>query len=119
MAKVKVICDTCGKEFEKYESKLSKHNFCNRECYLEFHRVKRDPVICETCGKSFITKNPKHKHHYCCKECYQIAHSSGDKNRICPNCGKHFIADRKERIYCSHKCYTSHREYAKGPEHHN
>ena len=53
MAKIKIKCDTCGKEFEKYESKIGKHNFCCRECYLKFHSKEVPECTCIICGKKF------------------------------------------------------------------
>lgn len=37
MGKVLIKCDTCGKEFFKYLSKIGKNNFCCRDCYNKFH----------------------------------------------------------------------------------
>ena len=69
MAKIKIKCDTCGKEFEKYESKLGKHNFCNKECYLKFHTKDTPTCVCEWCGKTF--KGAKHNaNKFCSRECY-------------------------------------------------
>lgn len=114
--KIEVICDNCGKTFGKYKCDVSKHNFCDINCFKQYNEKKKKR--CEVCGNPVPKSRSKNnKHFYCSRECYLIAHSSGDKNRICPNCGKHFIADRKERIYCSHKCYTSHREYSRGENH--
>lgn len=33
---VKVICDTCGKEFDRWPSCVRQHNFCCRECAKAF-----------------------------------------------------------------------------------
>lgn len=37
MSKVLIKCDTCGKDFFKYSSKIGKNNFCCRDCYNKFH----------------------------------------------------------------------------------
>ena len=34
--KIIVTCDTCGNEVERHLSTVFKHNFCDRECYINF-----------------------------------------------------------------------------------
>lgn len=41
--KLKIQCDWCGKEFEKYESRISKHNFCCRGCLASFSSKSKNP----------------------------------------------------------------------------
>ncbi len=41
--KFKIQCDWCGKEFEKYESRISKHNFCCRDCLASFSSKSKNP----------------------------------------------------------------------------
>ena len=33
MAKIKVKCEVCGKEFERLENKLKKHIFCSKKMF--------------------------------------------------------------------------------------
>ena len=118
MAKIKVKCDACGKEFEKYESKLGKHNFCNKECYLKFHTKDTPTCICEWCGKTF--KGAKHNaNKFCSRECYNNAHSIKNKQRECPKCHKIFEVKSSEDKYCSWECYNTDRHMPKKEQHWN
>lgn len=38
MSKVLIKCDTCGKDFFKYSSKIGKNNFCCKECHIKVHQ---------------------------------------------------------------------------------
>lgn len=118
MAKIKIKCDTCGKDFEKYESKLGKHNFCCRECYLKFHSKEVPKCKCIICGKEF--KGSKYNaNKYCSRECYNQDHEIKNKERKCPKCGKIFIAKTSEDKYCSWECYNQDRHMPKGKDHWN
>ena len=104
MAKVKIICDTCGKEFEKYETKIGKHNFCCRECYLKFHSKNVPICTCIVCGKEF--KGDKYNaNKYCSRDCYNKDHEIKNKERECPTCKKIFKAKTAGDKYCSWECY--------------
>lgn len=118
MAKVKVICDSCGKEFEKYESKLGKHNFCGRDCYNLFHSKNTPTCTCEECGKIF-KGNKYNANKYCSRECYSLAHAIKNKQRECPACHKFFEAKSSEDKYCSWECYNQDRHMPKGENHWN
>ena len=116
--KVKTICDNCGKEIYKYKSKISTHNFCNRDCYLQYHSKEVPICICETCGKKF--KGDKYNaNRFCSRACYDEFHNIKNKERICPTCGKIFIAKASEDKYCSWECYNKDRHMPKGQEHWN
>lgn len=118
MAKIKVVCDTCGKEFEKYEYKIGKHNFCCRDCYLIFHSKEVPKCNCIICGKEF--KGDKYNaNKYCSRECYLKDHRIKNKERCCPVCKKSFLAKTSEDIYCSWECYNKDRHPPKGPDHWN
>ena len=118
MGKIKIKCDACGKEFEKYESKLGKNNFCCRECYLKFHSKEVSTYTCETCKKIF-KGNKYNANRFCCRECYLQYHEIKNKQRECPKCKKIFIAKSSEDKYCSWECYNSDRHMPKGSEHWN
>jgi hypothetical protein len=79
-----LICDQCGKKFERYVSHIKgKHNnFCSRECMFEWKTIhmvgKNNPrystlsCTCDYCGKKF-TKTKAHfkraNNHFCSIEC--------------------------------------------------
>lgn len=118
MGKIKVKCDTCNQEFEKYESKLGKNNFCCRECYLKFHSKEVPICICQVCNKTF--KGSKYNaNKFCSRECYNIFHNIKNKIRYCKKCGKIFTAKNNENKYCSWECYNNDRHMPKGTEHWN
>lgn len=41
--KTLVTCEWCGKELWKYPSRVSKHNFCSRECLACFQSKSKNP----------------------------------------------------------------------------
>lgn len=118
MAKIKVICDTCGKSFEKYESRVGKNNFCNRECYNKFHSKNTIKAKCEICGKNFTGYN-YNANRFCSRECYNKFHNIKNKERKCPTCNKIFIAKSTEDKYCSWECYNKDRHPPKNKNHWN
>ena len=118
MPKVTIKCDNCNTQFEKYESKLSKHNFCCRQCYSIFHSRNTKQHICEVCGKTFKGLK-QNSNRFCSRECYNISHSIKNKKRKCPTCQKIFIAKASEDKYCSVECYNKDRHMPKGENHWN
>jgi len=67
---IDVHCDQCGSEFSIYKSQFkeqSKH-FCDRDCYLSFHR--KDNNDCQICGIKTI--NDK----FCSRDCYKQSFDS-------------------------------------------
>lgn len=94
-------CATCGKTIKVSPSKNSKYNFCNRECYNIFHKVKSKNFTCEFCGKEFESKNFTNANRFCSRECYNKFHAIKNKERVCPVCNTTFIAKALEDKYCS------------------
>ena len=53
MAKIKVKCEVCGKEFERLESQLKKHIFCSKKCsnsqkeekYIKVVKIIQDTIL--------------------------------------------------------------------------
>ena len=119
MGKINIICDNCGLEFQKYESKIGKHNFCCRECYSQYHSKDTPICICEICGKEF--KGSKgNANRFCSRACYDKFHGIKNKERVCPTCGKIFVAIQSEDKYCSQDCHLKQlHEYLKGENHPN
>lgn len=104
MAKIKIKCDTCGIEFEKYKSKLGKNNFCCRDCYLKFHSKGVPECTCEICGKKF-KGNKYNANKFCSRDCYNEFHKIKNKERTCPCCKKFFTARTSKDKYCSQECH--------------
>lgn len=89
--KLPIKCDTCGIIFGKYATKISKHNFCSRECYYIFHSKDIKYYICEVCGKEF--KGAKHNaNRFCSRKCYDEFHAIKNRIRKCARCGTEFEA---------------------------
>lgn len=118
MGKITIQCDNCGKSFSKYESKISKHNFCCRDCYLTYHSKEVPICKCQICGKEF--RGDKYNaNKYCSRDCYLQAHMIQNKERQCPTCKKIFIAKSSNDKYCCIECYNKDRHMPKGPQHWN
>ena len=68
---MQVVCDTCGKEFDKMPCKIKKTNYCSTTCHYS-RKYERITVTCEVCHKEF-TKKPSHaartQNHYCSVNC--------------------------------------------------
>lgn len=118
MPKLKLICEVCGKEYEKYSSQVGKHHFCSRECYLIFHSKDVPTCTCEICGKTFkgIKTNANR---FCSRDCYNKFHYIKNKERECPACHKTFVAKSSEDKYCSWECYNKDRHMPAKEEHWN
>lgn len=76
--KQKLICENCGKCFERTPHAISPHNYCSQSCAAVVNNKKypkRHPVpifkICEQCGQKFrkSTNNKK----YCSQKCMEKA----------------------------------------------
>lgn len=116
--KILLKCDYCGKDIYKYKSKISKHNFCNQECYLAYHSKDVPICTCQICGKKF--KGAKYNaNKFCSRKCYDIFHNIKDKERICPTCGKKFLAKTSEDKYCCIECYNKNRHMPTKENHWN
>ena len=86
-------CSTCGKEMEIRSYWKRKNNFCNKECYDKFHKVKRIEKVCKYCGKTFFTRE-KYKTIYCSRKCYRLDYN-----------GKNFDSRHKKGFFFSKKNY--------------
>ena len=87
MKYIKVLCEQCGKEFQREKGRYNeavKRNwkqFCSHKC-MTMDRTKAQEVLCKFCGKkfikefSFIKNNPNH---FCSSSC---AATFNNKNRI-------------------------------------
>jgi len=122
MARIVVICQQCGKEFEAYPSQLRQgKKYCGKKCANLAMIGEKNPQykypikkICPHCGKEFITKH-HHPRKYCSSLCghkAQIGKRNHKITKICIICGKKFdvFPCRKNAKFCSIKC---HGEYIK------
>lgn len=82
-SKKKLVCDWCGKEFERRKYSNCDHNFCSRDCWNNWfpknirgkrhHKWKaKVETECDWCGKKikcFPSKMKDFKHHFCSNTC--------------------------------------------------
>lgn len=121
---MKVICDNCGKEFNKKEAniKITKHNYCSRNCVIEDR--KRKPKKCLCCGREFIGH---YDAKFCSRSCSASYNNKGkshvnykypEKKEIvidngnCIRCGKQ-ITNKWATKFCSSQCYNSYQKEIK------
>lgn len=117
--KLQIVCDWCGKEFEKKQSKITTKNFCSRKClgaYNGFQKRKDRTQNCDCCGKSFERRERhgnRNKHIFCSIEC----NAKFRKKHValnCEWCGIKFekkVSDinRTEHNFCSNQCCINYR----------
>lgn len=103
-------CDNCGKDVNVVKSRdeRNENNFCNRDCYLEWHSSDSEP--CANCGKE--TNANGAGRNFCDRECY-LNHHKSTENINCFNCGKSFEATQSRRnrvnnLFCDRACYIEH-----------
>jgi endogenous inhibitor of DNA gyrase (YacG/DUF329 family) len=115
---IKIICETCGKEFYISKTYLKHRNrrFCSAECRNNYFASFKKKIICIECRKEFYDKSGGNRK-YCSHNCYSkslIGLYIKEKNpnykemikKICPICKKEFevLPSRSKRIFCSHSC---------------
>ena len=111
-----LICDYCGKAFERKTKKPGKH-YCSRSCLGKANGerlIKTHYFVCDNCGTTFIgtfKHRKRNKHFFCCKQC-----SWDYKNKceevVCEFCGctfpkKRSDIERSKHNFCSRKCNRS------------
>lgn len=76
--KVKLKCDNCGKDIERYATQLeiSTYYYCSRECMHEHRRkmtAEKYTLKCDFCGKKYVTTKSQfrtnRRYHFCSIEC--------------------------------------------------
>lgn len=109
---MEVVCEHCGKRFNRSPSLIRNRVFCSRECRSAFARPE---LVCPGCGKTFI-RNPHNARQYCSWECFKQSRWEIVK---CAMCDKEYqkrvseIKKAKENGHlhmCSRNCrnkYTS------------
>ena len=75
---MKVKCDTCGKEFDRWPSCIWRHNFCCRECAKVFtsqrmsrYNITHNPEVMDASRKEAIRKSRLNTG---VKDCYEKTH---------------------------------------------
>lgn len=72
-SKVKVTCNYCGHEFERYPSTVRNEMYCSKECLIKYKKYNESVTYrCEICSKLVTVKKSHYKksnHHYCSYEC--------------------------------------------------
>ena len=73
MSKIKVRCNYCGKEIERYPSQVLSSVYCSRKCLSDYKREHHNITFnCEQCHKSVTVKKGNYvgrKNHFCSQEC--------------------------------------------------
>jgi len=117
----KVICPTCGKEFETTESRIKegRGKYCSKECSSN-NREKKKTIYCNcvVCGKeiSYYASRKYNPKDLCCShKCAGIKLSKIIKLN-CLSCGKEMIATPSDikfgkKKFCSKACHANSRKY--------
>lgn len=87
MSKIKVRCNYCGKEIERYPSQVLSSVYCSRKCLSDYKREHHNITFnCEQCHKSVTVKKGNYvgrKNHFCSQECknkWQIENLKRENN---------------------------------------
>ena len=128
MPKIKLACDNCGKEIERWPCEIGKCNYCNRRCMSQA-RSPKVTVICEHCGKKIkrqLSKITRSQHHYCNRKCWSNGSIPYNKNQIdlpCDWCGASLHrspSQVREYNFCNEYCFGQWcSQYRKGPNNSN
>jgi G:T-mismatch repair DNA endonuclease (very short patch repair protein) len=113
-----LVCNYCGKEFEKFlanRPKENKNHYCSRECVaLNKNKIGIGTNYdCKQCGKEF---SQIHKRHYfCSEECKSQYNTINAPKKLvqCSNCGKEIERLRwlkNKNYFCCKECESAFRE---------
>lgn len=77
--KIKLKCETCGKDIERYPSEVANasHYYCSPTCRAKgktLLRAENYTLKCDFCEKEYIADKYSFNnfiYHFCCKECRQ------------------------------------------------
>ena len=70
-----IICDTCGKQFDRKPARIKENNYCSRKCLGIANGIrsrKSHQMTCDYCGRVFTQKNrhaARNSRFYCTREC--------------------------------------------------
>jgi ribosomal protein L24E len=121
--RVKVTCEACGKEAEKYLSVVQRNTsgrfFCSKACRMEGMRQRGLRPLsvprktCEVCGKEFVSYG-KAPGRFCSKACHVAWQRRNQVAHTCEFCGEEFLLSPSQAYYvrqgtragrwCSKKC---------------
>jgi 5-methylcytosine-specific restriction endonuclease McrA len=121
-----VICDRCGKQFERpnWHAMREQRHYCSAEC-----RFPPAIVACTWCGKEkHIPPSAVKEYNFCNRRCLAAWRkgtnfSTRPNTQVtvtCETCGKSFLRQpnaikRSKHQYCSKKCfYEAHRQTMSG-----
>ena len=129
MALKYVICNTCGKEFEKEQHRINRttsgKHYCSKECYranpIATQEKTGREIACDYCGSIVYRsgsqlKRSKSGNHFCSKQCSQKYLSNmimSNHNTVCDNCDKTFRKSPScisSTNFCCRECW---KEYIK------
>ena len=114
-AYVSVKCDVCGKDVNRWISRLnqSKHTYCSKEC-RSLDLTRSPNAVCPVCQKQFHVKPSRlnSTSTVCCsRECMGI-YQRKQTEFVCKRCGKTFLLrpsqiEQGKGSYCSRECQLS------------
>jgi len=121
MAEIKIKCATCGQEFLRKSSevtrnkKLNRKNYCSRKCIGESLN-RRVLAECASCGVEIMVEpraieSSKSGNVFCSRSCSAKVNlnrkgTGAEKNLVCLFCGS---PNHRGVKYCSNKCFSEHR----------
>lgn len=85
-------CRHCGKEFKRTRSTSSRTNYCDMNCFREFHKKPDKHKKCTKCG--IVKHDSKMANTSWCKQCSSVARSTSMQKPI----GRHKYAVNNARI---------------------
>lgn len=106
-----MICNYCGKEFEKHKGSGRTPKYCSRECCQSADRdnkrinyIGKREKVCRQCGIEL----PKFKTKFCSRRCALINAGTifdhGELTKSCIVCGKEFKTYKSKKLTCSDEC---------------
>lgn len=102
---VTLVCDRCGKSYDRLPSKSVGSHYCSKRC--QYGHVD---VVCQRCGKIFVA-TPKRNRKFCSVTC-----KDGRLSKTCRTCGKIFATSPSQNArFCSILCKN---EGARNPKRH-
>jgi len=103
-AKVDLVCDECGKEYQKYPGNINdaENQYCSRECQGKARRLSEDEkaseysgsAFCPVCDEAFRRRSDLAEHH---KEQHFDGTTTDESE--CPTCGLSFENRRAVSIH--------------------